>query len=457
MTGTVTNQVVSLDDQEATQPAAFGPKASTLAKLRQRGLPVPEGLCLAAGLYKEHINFLGLADQATNVFSTEDPFRARMQALELRRALYDAALAPSVSEQLQGAWSLLDAAAKGPVIVRSSALVEDRDHASFAGQFESFAGIDDPAEFLTAVRACWASLWSVRALRYMSTHDLDPSELAMAVICQRLVPASMAGGGLSKTADGHRVITASPGLGDGIAQGEVTPDRFVLSQQGDVLDWSSGHGQMAHSSHCSHQHEPFSEHGDHAEAAAGHEPRAPHLHAAQLRQLTHMLAEAEDLFGAPVEIEWAGDESGLYLVQARPLVVHRPAPVLANWPKQPSLTGHPAGVGIGSGRARIISCECQLSTVAPGDVLITKVAGPSLSQYMPQVAGLVAELGGSTSHLASIGREKGIPMVLGVPGATRRIPAGCDVLVDGVSGTVRWKAASTPNVGGEPGTVPLAS
>jgi len=76
--------------------------------------------------------------------------------------------------------------------------------------------------------------------------------------------------------------------------------------------------------------------------------------------------------------------------------------------------------------------------VAPGDILITKVAGPALSQILPRVAGVVAELGGSTSHLASLGRERGIPMVLGVLDATTRIPDGAQVAVDGVSGIVRW-------------------
>ena len=76
--------------------------------------------------------------------------------------------------------------------------------------------------------------------------------------------------------------------------------------------------------------------------------------------------------------------------------------------------------------------------VAPGDVLVTRVAGPALSHILPRVAGVVAELGGSTSHLASLARERGIPMVLGVLDATRRIPDGAQVAVDGVAGIVRW-------------------
>ena len=69
---------------------------------------------------------------------------------------------------------------------------------------------------------------------------------------------------------------------------------------------------------------------------------------------------------------------------------------------------------------------------------MTKVAGPALSQVLSRVAGVVAELGGSTSHLASLARERGIPMVLGVLDATQRIPDGAQLAVDGVAGVVRW-------------------
>ena len=115
--------------------------------------------------------------------------------------------------------------------MRSSALVEDRFGSSFAGQFESYLGLDDEADFLTAVRACWAALWSTRAPLHGDPR-LDPADTAMAVLVQPLVAARASGGGLSQTADGEMLISATWGLGSAIAQGEVVPDRFVLVAPG---------------------------------------------------------------------------------------------------------------------------------------------------------------------------------------------------------------------------------
>jgi pyruvate,water dikinase len=170
------------------------------------------------------------------------------------------------------------------------------------------------------------------------------------------------------------------------------------------------------------------------------------LDAAQVLELGALLRKVEDLMDMPVEIEWALDDAGFKLLQARPLHLE-PASASATfadeiWLRHPGLNGHPAGVGWGSGRACVVNCECELSRVGPGDILVTKVAGPSLSQVLPRVAGVVAELGGSTSHLASLARERGIPAVFGVLEATERIPDGVQVAVDGVAGVVRWMPAT---------------
>jgi pyruvate,water dikinase len=418
--------VIPLSDIGATDPERVGPKAANLAALAAAGLPTPGGFALTADAYRRQIAHLGL-DEAVASFADADMRQQRRLSVEIRLKLYQQSIAPEILAPLMDAWRA-QRATSGHAI-RSSALIEDRADANFAGQFESFLGIVDEAEFLIAVRACWAALWTSNARRYMENHGLDPASTAMAVLIQPTVAARASGGGLSETAEGQMLISATWGLGSAIAQGEVVPDRIVLSRQGFVRTIEAG--RKDHRETCGHT-------GTAPEAVPKALVREPSLDAGQAVTLGRLIRKAEALMGIPVEIEWALDDEGFKLLQSRPLHV-QPAHVPDEiWLKHPGLNGHPAGIGWGSGRAVVVSCECELARVAPGDILVTKVAGPALSHILPRVAGVVAELGGSTSHLASLARERGIPMVLGVLDATRQIPDGSQVAVDGVAGVVRW-------------------
>jgi pyruvate, water dikinase len=421
--------ILPLADAEATDPERVGPKAANLAALAHAGLPTPGGFCLTAAAYRAQIAALGLSDLLAG-FATASPPQTRRLAVEIRLALYERPIAPNILQPLLAAWRGQRECGQ-PGVVRSSALIEDRADANFAGQFESFLGLTEETEFLTAVRACWAALWTGNARRYMDNHGLNPADTAMGVLIQPLVAARASGGGLSETPDGQMLLSATWGLGSAIAQGEVVPDRIVLNRQGFVRKIEAGRKDRRDT--CLHGV------GAMTQAVPDALARQPCLDAGQAVMLGRLLRKAENLMGMPVEIEWALDDAGFKLLQARPLHL-QPALVPDEiWLQHPGLSGHPAGIGWGSGRAVVVNCECELARVAPGDILVTKVAGPALSHILPRVAGVVAELGGSTSHLASLARERGIPMVLGVLDATIRIPDGAQVAVDGVAGIVRWR------------------
>jgi pyruvate,water dikinase len=426
---TLDQVIIPLSAATADDVDRVGPKAANLAALARAGLPTPGGFCLAADAYRAQIAALGLADMVRG-FTAADIREQRRLSVEIRLGLYEQPIAPLILEPLLAAWRSQRAESGAPGAVRSSALIEDRKGANFAGQFESFLGIDDEAAFLTAVRACWAALWTTNARRYMENHGLSPADTAMAVLIQPLIDARASGGGLSETADGQMLISATWGLGSAIAQGEVVPDRIVLNRQGFLRKIEAG--RKDHRETCGHGA------GAVPQAVPSELVGAPCLDAGQAVTLGRMIRKAEAVIGSPVEIEWALDDRGFKLLQARPLHVEPITVPDEIWLKHPGLNGHPAGIGWGTGRAVVVNCECELARVAPGDVLVTRVAGPALSQVLPRVAGVVAELGGSTSHLASLARERGIPMVLGVLDATQRIPDGSQVAVDGVAGVVRW-------------------
>jgi pyruvate, water dikinase len=427
--------ILPLTDLAATDPENVGPKAANLATLTQAGLPTPGGFALTAEAYRHqarHLGVDGLIEQYGKLqfqFNDDDRATSRRLSIAIRLAFYEKSIASEILGPLLTAWRA-QRADNSRGVVRSSALLEDRKGANFAGQFESFLGLSDETEFLTAVRACWAALWTSQARRYMENHELSPADTAMGVLIQPLISARASGGGLSETAEGQMLISATWGLGSAIAQGEVVPDRIVLSKTGFLRTVEAG--RKSHRDIC-----------EHGEAAPQLVPddlvSEPSLTAGEAVTLGRLLRKCEKLAGQPVEIEWALDEAGFKLLQSRPLHVEPAIVPDQIWLTHPGINGHPAGIGWGSGRAVVVNCECELARVGQGDILVTRVAGPALSHILPRVAGVVAELGGSTSHMASLARERGIPMVLGVLDATRKIPDGVQCAVDGVAGIVRWQ------------------
>src|SRR5258708_34722191 len=157
--------IVPLESTCATDASRVGPKAANLAALARAGLPTPGGFCVTAEAYLAQVTALGL-DDAVSRFAAADPREQRRLSVEIRLALYEQPIRPDIVEPLRSAWHSQRTASGKPCAVRSSALIEDRQGANFAGQFESFLGIDDEAAFLTAGRACSRAMWPPDATRY---------------------------------------------------------------------------------------------------------------------------------------------------------------------------------------------------------------------------------------------------------------------------------------------------
>src|SRR5476651_1756034 len=323
--------ILSLFDPAALDPENVGPKAANLAVLTQAGLPTPGGFSLTAEAYRHQARHIGI-DKMLAKYNAADISAQRRMSIAIRLAIYQEPIAPEILEPLLAAWRA-QAAQYPQGVVRSSALIEDRKGANFAGQFESFLGLSDETEFLTAVRACWAALWTSHARRYMENHGLSPADTAMGVLIQPLIDARASGGGLSETAEGQMLISATWGLGSAIAQGEVVPDRIVLSRQGFLRTMEAG--RKDHRETCGHGA------GAMPQAVPADLVRQPCLDAGEAVTLGRMLRKVETLFGMPVEIEWALDEAGFKLLQARPLHVEPAAVPDAIWLQHPGLRGHP--------------------------------------------------------------------------------------------------------------------
>ena len=325
-----------------TDADRFGPKAANLARLGRAGLPIPDGFCVDAEAYRVQVAALGLdgrrAQRALRGTCNGAPRRARDEARPPRSA--DRAGSAAIRCSMRGERSSRrPARSRWCVPRRWSRTVSDRasrDSSKATSAWRTRPTSSPPcvhAGRRSGRRACCVT-WQ----RTMRVPRTPPWRSSFSRWCRR----SVSGGGLSRTADGDMVLNATWGLGSAIAQGEVVPDRIVLSRdsEGELTLRDNVLGRKFHRVGCAHGTRPV--------------PRAlaskPCLNRAQAVELGRLLRRVEDILGMPVEIEWALDDAGFKLLQARPLHLE-PAQVPDEiWLRHPGLNGHPAGVGWGSGR-----------------------------------------------------------------------------------------------------------
>src|SRR6476661_6964422 len=206
--------VVRLADIRAADTEIAGGKGANLGELIAAGFAVPDGFILTTAAY-------AAGARAAKVDpSKPDDAAERLRSTAVPRPVADAAI--EAYEALGGS----------AVAVRSSATAEDLPGAAFAGQQDTYLGVVGDEQLIDAVRNCWASLWTERAIAYRDRLHIAPDSVAIAVVVQRMVEADHAG--VMFTADpvtGARdrvVIDANPGLGEAVVAGLVTPDHVVL-------------------------------------------------------------------------------------------------------------------------------------------------------------------------------------------------------------------------------------
>ena len=276
---------------------SVGGKAAHLGVMIAAGFPVPPGFVVTTdacqrflqsdpriGDWLKSLERGDPGDPAT-LRAAADEAREKLGALPVPVEVADA-IAAALAPEPNHAWA-----------VRSSATVEDLPEASFAGQHDSFLNVREGDAVVAAVKRCWLSLFSERAISYRSRKGIAPDGAQMAVVVQQLIPAEAAGVMFTKNpADGDAdtiLIEAALGLGEAVVQGKVTPDRIVVSRSGLRV--------------------------------ARHDPGLkPVLDDETASRLAELGLKVERLFGAPQDIEWAQCDDKLFLLQSRPITGKAP-------------------------------------------------------------------------------------------------------------------------------------
>jgi len=319
MTGEVL--VLALDDPGAG-PEAVGGKGASLGRLARAGFRVPPGFCVTTSAYLDFIDRGGLREPvlaALSAVSGSDPATFGAAAARIGDLLAGRSLPAPTADAIAAAYAGLGNAV--PVAVRSSATAEDLPGLSAAGQHDTYLNVRGEAAVLDAVRRCWASLWSARAIGYRARHGVEPGEVSIAVVVQRLVPAEAAGVMFTVDPVGSRdevVISANWGLGESVVAGDVTGDVAVVDRaSGTLVSYRAGSKETMTVADGA---------GTRAVSTPAGQRSAAVLSPGQAGELTRTGLAIEKLYGEPVDVEWALAAGELSVLQARPVTTAAPGP-----------------------------------------------------------------------------------------------------------------------------------
>jgi pyruvate,water dikinase len=303
--------------------ATVGGKGGSLGELMRANIAVPPGFVVTTQGFEPVLAEL----------EKENPIRSRVEALslhdlsgirllseEVRTRVKSQPLPPEVCADIVAAHAeLCGSELDCPLAVRSSAIAEDSEDASFAGLQDTYLWVKGAEAILKNVRDCWASLYSVASISYRRKDGTPESGVAMAVVVQKMVDARSAGVMFTRSPlTGDRsVITVEStwGLGSAVVSGEVTPDRFVIGK-------ITGQISIRDTSDKLHQHVPAESGGINQIETPEELRRAPSISDEELEALAEIGRRVERHYGRPQDIEWAIDHQGkILLLQSRPETV----------------------------------------------------------------------------------------------------------------------------------------
>jgi phosphoenolpyruvate synthase/pyruvate phosphate dikinase len=308
--------VIPFTDSRASLETVGG-KGASLSRMINSGLPVPDGFHVTTAAYRQFIEFNNLGDVIQAAIDSVDmtkPATLDAASKSINASITQAMIPPEIASDIVQAYA--DFPGKDPAVaVRSSATAEDLPEASFAGQQDSYLNICGADQLLEAIKKCWASLWTARAISYRIQLGILTEGIALAVVVQILVQAEVAGilftANSMTGARDQALINASWGLGEAVVGGKVTPDTIVVDKNSNqVVKYEIADKQVM----------TVRTNGATEEKAVPESLRKiPALNEEYIQALTDLGTRIENLYQMPMDIEWALSDGKLAIVQARPI------------------------------------------------------------------------------------------------------------------------------------------
>lgn len=447
------------------------------SNLRKRGINVPNGFAITAGAYRYFVKHNNLEEKFKKILKGLDTGNMRNLAergYRVRQAILAAEFPVDLQNEIIKAYAKLSReyaphksftitfdkedhtnhfAGGTDVAVRSSATAEDLADASFAGQQESYLNISGEYQLLEAIKKCFSSLFTDRAISYRVDKGFDQFSVALSVTVQKMVRSDEACSGVMFTIDTESgfqnaiIINGSWGLGENIVKGKVNPDEFIVHKPTLKQNFKPIIGKKLGSKESKLVYSVGGTSTTTNASVSMEDRRKFCLTDEEVLELAKWGALIEDHYSKPMDIEWAKDGRSreLFIVQARPETVQsqKDKNVLEEYvlkgKSRVLCSGAAVGNKIGAGKANVIKNVAKISEFKKGEVLVTEMTDPDWEPIMKIASAIVTNSGGRTSHAAIVSRELGIPCIVGTVEATKVIKDGRPVTVscsEGVEGKV---------------------
>lgn len=425
--------------------AKVGGKNASLGEmfsnLSSKGISVPDGFATTTYAFEEFLTQNALHSKLDDLMhqldrnSYADLNETGAKARELMLA---GELSPKLQSSIVQAYKELCGEHDCEVAVRSSATAEDLPQASFAGQHESYLNVSGSTALLNAVKKCFASLYTDRAIKYREENGFAHQKVALSVGVQKMVRSDKASSGVIFTLEpesGFRDIVHVSGvwgLGENIVQGTVTPDEFLVFKptllQGKNAIIQKNLGIKAKTMIYGY---------DKTEAIINTDtPKEKQeifvLSDEEVTRLAHWAMIIENHYRKPMDIEWAKDgiTNEIFIIQARPETIHsRKNPLLVKEYKLLEkgtvlVQGEAIGSKIASGVARILHSPEEADKLQAGEIIVTDTTSPDWDPLLQKASAIITNKGGRTSHASIVAREMGVPAIIGCGDATNKIKDG---------------------------------
>jgi pyruvate,water dikinase len=315
--------ILPLAHKQATLEMVGG-KGMSLSKLLTAGIPVPDGFHVTTASYQIFIEMNHIQPQINQLLAGIDSNNTSQLedvSKQIGALFHNGAMPQEVSAAIKTAYTGLGNIA---VAIRSSATAEDLPDASFAGQQDTYLNIQGENEVLAAVKRCWASLWTARAIAYRMKSGIKQEGVALAVVVQKLAFSDASGVMFTlNPINGRRsemIINAAWGLGEAVVSSLVTPDSITVDKNTERIVSYEGANKEIMTVRTSNGTE---------EIPVPKRLRKKHaLTRDQVMRLAQLGQKIEKYYQIPMDVEWAMEKDKLYIVQARPITVLPPEWVL---------------------------------------------------------------------------------------------------------------------------------